>query len=201
LIGKGVTPGDFNSYGARRGNHEVMMRGTFANIRLRNQLAPGTEGGWTTLLPENEVMTIYDASMRYQAAGVPLLVIAGKEYGSGSSRDWAAKGTLLLGVKAVLAESFERIHRSNLVNMGVLPMCFRTGETAMTLKLTGRETYEVIGMGASLRPSGDMTIRITSEDGTSRDIQAIARIDTPEELVAFRHGGILPYVLRQLAKG
>ena len=201
LIGKGVTPADFNSYGARRGNHEVMMRGTFANIRLRNQLAPGTEGGWTTLLPENEVMTIYDASMRYQAAGVPLLVIAGKEYGSGSSRDWAAKGTLLLGVKAVLAESFERIHRSNLVNMGVLPMCFRTGETAITLKLTGRETYEVIGMGASLRPSGDMTIRITSEDGTSRDIQAIARIDTPEELVAFRHGGILPYVLRQLAKG
>ena len=201
LIGKGVTPGDFNSYGARRGNHEVMMRGTFANIRLRNQLAPGTEGGWTTLLPENEVLTIYDASMRYQAAGVPLLVIAGKEYGSGSSRDWAAKGTLLLGVKAVLAESFERIHRSNLVNMGVLPMCFRTGETAMTLKLTGRETYEVIGMGTSLRPSGDMTIRITSEDGTSRDIQAIARIDTPEELVAFRHGGILPYVLRQLAKG
>jgi aconitate hydratase len=146
-------------------------------------------------------MTIYDASMRYQAAGVPLLVIAGKEYGSGSSRDWAAKGTLLLGVKAVLAESFERIHRSNLVNMGVLPMCFRGGETAITWKLTGRETYEVIGMGASLRPSGDMTIRVTSEDGTSRDIQAIARIDTPEELVAFRHGGILPYVLRQLAKG
>ncbi len=201
LIGKGVAPADFNSYGARRGNHEVMMRGTFANIRLRNQLAPGTEGGWTTLLPEGDVMTIYDASMRYQAAGVPLVVIAGKEYGSGSSRDWAAKGTLLLGVKAVLAESFERIHRSNLVNMGVLPMCFRSGETATTLKLTGRETYEVIGMGASLRPSGDMTVRVTSEDGSSRDIQAIARIDTPEELVAFRHGGILPYVLRQLAKG
>ena len=201
LISKGVTPADFNSYGARRGNHEVMMRGTFANIRLRNQLAPGTEGGWTTLLPEGEVMPIYDASMRYQAAGVPLLVIAGKEYGSGSSRDWAAKGTLLLGVKAVLAESFERIHRSNLVNMGVLPMCFRGAETATTLKLTGRETYEVIGMGASLRPSGDMIVRVTSEDGSSRDIQAVARIDTPEELVAFRHGGILPYVLRQLAKG
>ena len=132
---------------------------------------------------------------------LPVIVIAGKEYGSGSSRDWAAKGTLLLGVKAVLAESFERIHRSNLVNMGVLPMCFRSGETATTLKLTGRETYEVIGMGASLRPSGDMTIRVTSEDGSSRDIQAVARIDTPEELVAFRHGGILPYVLRQLAKG
>ena len=201
LIGKGVIPDDFNSYGARRGNHEVMMRGTFANIRLRNQLAPGTEGGWTTLLPEGEVMTIYDASMRYQAAHVPLLVIAGKEYGSGSSRDWAAKGTLLLGVKAVLAESFERIHRSNLVNMGVLPLCFRTGENATILKLTGRETFDVIGMGDSLRPSGEMTVRVTGEDGTSRDIQAIARIDTPEELVAFRHGGILPYVLRQLAKG
>jgi aconitate hydratase len=200
LIAKGVAPEDFNSYGARRGNHEVMVRGTFANIRLRNQLAPGTEGGWTTLLPQNEVMTIYDASMRYQAAGVPLLVIAGKEYGSGSSRDWAAKGTLLLGVQAVLAESFERIHRSNLVNMGVLPMCFRTGENASTLNLTGRETYEVLGMGPTLRPSGEVTVRVTGE-GATREIQAIARIDTPEELVAFRHGGILPYVLRQLAKG
>jgi aconitate hydratase len=200
LISKGVLPGDFNSYGARRGNHEVMMRGTFANIRLRNQLAPGTEGGWTALLPQNEVMTIYDASMRYQSAGVPLLVIAGKEYGSGSSRDWAAKGTLLLGVKAVLAESFERIHRSNLVNMGVLPLCFRTGENATTLKLTGRETYDVLGMAESLRPSGEVTVRVTDEDGSARDVAAIARIDTPEELVAFRHGGILPYVLRQLAK-
>ncbi len=200
LIGKGVSPADFNSYGARRGNHEVMMRGTFANIRLRNQLAPGTEGGWTTLLPENEVMTIYDASMKYQAAGVPLMVIAGKEYGSGSSRDWAAKGTLLLGVKAVLAESYERIHRSNLVNMGVLPLCFRAGENAATLKLTGRETYEVIGMGDTLRPSGEVTVRVTGDDGVARDVQAIARIDTPEELVAFRHGGILPYVVRQLAK-
>ena len=201
LISKGVTPADFNSYGARRGNHEVMMRGTFANIRLRNQLAPGTEGGWTTLLPQGEVLTIYDASMRYQAAGVPLLVIAGKEYGSGSSRDWAAKGTLLLGVRAVLAESFERIHRSNLVNMGVLPLCFKTGENAATLKLTGRETYNVLGMGDSLRPSGDVTIQVTGEDSATRDIHAVARIDTPEELVAFRHGGILPYVLRQLAKG
>ena len=146
-------------------------------------------------------MTIYDASMRYQAAGVPLLVIAGKEYGSGSSRDWAAKGTLLLGVKAVLAESFERIHRSNLVNMGVLPLCFKTGENAATLKLTGRETYDVLGMGDTLRPSGEVTVRVTGEDGATRDIHAIARIDTPEELVAFRHGGILPYVLRQLAKG
>jgi aconitate hydratase len=147
-----------------------------------------------------EVMTIYDASMRYQAAGIPLIVIAGKEYGSGSSRDWAAKGTLLLGVRAVLAESFERIHRSNLVNMGVLPLCFKAGETASGLKLTGRETYDIVGAGDSLRPSGDVIVRVTAEDGTTRDIQASARIDTPEELVAFRNGGILPYVLRQLAK-
>jgi aconitate hydratase len=207
LIAKGVTPGDFNSYGARRGNHEVMMRGTFANIRLRNQLAPGTEGGWTTCLAkpgssdQDEVMTVYDAAMKYQAARVPLLVIAGKEYGSGSSRDWAAKGTMLLGVHAVLAESFERIHRSNLVNMGVLPLVFQAGENAASLKLTGRETYAVLGMGESLRPGGEVIVRVTAEDGTTRDVKATARIDTPEELVAFRHGGILPYVLRQLAKG
>jgi aconitate hydratase len=200
LIGKGVSPKDFNSYGARRGNHEVMMRGTFANIRLRNLLAPGTEGGWTVLPMREEVLTIYDASVQYREAGVPLLIIAGKEYGSGSSRDWAAKGTLLLGVKAVLAESFERIHRSNLVNMGVLPLRFRDGETAASLKLTGREVYDVLGVGAGLRPGGDVRVRVTSGDGTSREITAIARIDTPEELVAFRHGGILPYVLRQLVK-
>src|SRR4029450_175739 len=145
LISKGVAPADFNSYGARRGNHEVMVRGTFANIRLRNQLAPGTEGGWTALLPEGEVMTIYDASVRYREAGVPLIVVAGKEYGSGSSRDWAAKGTLLLGVQAVIAESFERIHRSNLVNMGVLPLEFRAGENAASLKLTGAESYDLLG--------------------------------------------------------
>ena len=192
LISKGVAPADFNSYGARRGNHEVMMRGTFANIRLRNQLAPGTEGGWTTLLPEGEVMTIYDASVRYREAGVPLIIIAGKEYGSGSSRDWAAKGTLLLGVKAVIAESFERIHRSNLVNMGVLPLEFRTGETAASLKITGRERYDIIGMGATLQPRGVVTVRVTCADGTIQDITATARIDTPEELVAFRNGGILP---------
>ena len=199
LIAKGVAPADFNSYGARRGNHEVMMRGTFANIRLRNQLAPGTEGGWTTLLPREEVTTIYDASVRYREAGVPLLVIAGKEYGSGSSRDWAAKGTLLLGVKAVLAESFERIHRSNLVNMGVLPLQFEDGQSAASLKLTGRELYDVIGMGAELKPQGRVTVRV-SLDGTVRDLTATARIDTPEELVAFRNGGILPYVLRQLVR-
>jgi aconitate hydratase len=200
LIGKGVKPADFNSYGARRGNHEVMMRGTFANIRLRNQLAPGTEGGWTLLLPQDEVMTIYDASVRYRDAGVPLMIIAGKEYGSGSSRDWAAKGTLLLGVKAVLAESFERIHRSNLVNMGVLPLRFRDGETAASLKLTGREVYDVLGVGDKLKPGGDVEVRVTAPDGSTRTITAVARIDTPEELVAFRNGGILPYVLRQLVK-
>jgi aconitate hydratase len=200
LISKGVAAADFNSYGARRGNHEVMVRGTFANIRLRNQLAPGTEGGWTALLPEGEVMTIYDASVKYRQAGVPLIIIAGKEYGSGSSRDWAAKGTLLLGVKAVIAESFERIHRSNLVNMGVLPLEFRAGATALSLKITGRERYDIIGMGETLQPRGVVTVRVTCADGTIQDITATARIDTPEELVAFRNGGILPYVVRQLMK-
>jgi aconitate hydratase len=200
LISKGVACADFNSYGARRGNHEVMMRGTFANIRLRNQLAPGTEGGWTTLLPEGEVMTIYDASVQYRGRGVPLMIIAGKEYGSGSSRDWAAKGTLLLGVKAVLAETFERIHRSNLVNMGVLPLQFRDAESATTHKLNGRESFDVIGVGEPLAPRGEVTVRATAADGTVHDIVATVRIDTPEELVAFRNGGILPYVLRQLLR-
>ena len=151
LIAHGVQPKDFNSYGARRGNHEVMMRGTFANVRLRNQLAPGTEGGVTTYLPGTEVMSIYDASMKYQAAGVPLLVLAGKEYGSGSSRDWAAKGTMLLGVKAVIAESFERIHRSNLVNMGVLPLQFLAGESVSAHGLTGREVYAITSAGRRSR--------------------------------------------------
>src|SRR5690606_20954793 len=149
LIAQGVKPADFNSYGSRRGNHEVMVRGTFANVRLRNQLAPGTEGGFTTYLPDGGVMSIYDASVKYQQAGVPLLVIAGKEYGSGSSRDWAAKGTLLLGVKAVLAESFERIHRSNLVNMGVLPLQFQPGESAVSHGLSGQEVYSIDGSGES----------------------------------------------------
>jgi aconitate hydratase len=198
LIAHGVEPRDFNSYGARRGNHEVMMRGTFANIRLKNQLAPGTEGGWTTLLPAEDVLTIYDASVKYREAGVPLMVIAGKEYGSGSSRDWAAKGTLLLGVKAVLAESFERIHRSNLVNMGVLPLEFRSGQTAASLKLTGRERFDIVGMAETLTPAGAVTLRATGADGTVKEVVATARIDTPEELVAYRNGGILPYVLRQL---
>ncbi len=200
LISRGVQPRDFNWYGARRGNHEVMMRGTFANIRLRNQLAPGTEGGWTAVLPEDEVATIYDASVTYRERGVPLLVLAGKEYGSGSSRDWAAKGTLLLGVKTVIAESYERIHRSNLVNMGILPLQYKSGETAASLKLTGRETFDVLGMSDRLAPGAEMQVRTTASDGCVREFGAIARIDTPEELVAFRHGGILPYVLRQLLK-
>jgi aconitate hydratase len=198
LIEKGVKVSDFNSYGARRGNHEVMMRGTFANIRLRNQMAPGTEGGWTLYQPDGDLMTIYDASVKYQAAGVPLLVIAGKEYGSGSSRDWAAKGTLLLGVKAVIAESFERIHRSNLVNMGVLPLQFAAGESAASLKLTGTEEYSLSGTGAALRHRGEVQVVAKSADGTTTEFTAIVRIDTPEEVVAFRHGGILPYVVRQL---
>jgi len=196
LMAHGVDPKDFNSYGARRGNHEVMMRGTFANVRLRNQLAPGTEGGWTTYQPAGEVMTIYDAAMKYKEAKVPLLVLAGKEYGSGSSRDWAAKGTLLLGVRAVIAESFERIHRSNLVNMGVLPLVFRDGADAASLGLTGMEVFEVLGIASGLQPAGTVMVRAT---GTKTiEFATTARIDTPEELVAFKHGGILPYVLRQL---
>ena len=198
LIVHGVDPKDFNSYGARRGNHEVMMRGTFANVRLKNQLAPGTEGGWTTYQPGGEVMTIFDAAMKYKDAGVPLLVIAGREYGSGSSRDWAAKGTLLLGVKAVVAESFERIHRSNLVNMGVLPLQFANGATAASLGLRGTERFDLTGIEKSLTPGGSVGVRAVKDDGTAVEFTTTARIDTPEELVAFRHGGILPYVLRQL---
>jgi aconitate hydratase len=198
LIAQGVAPRDFNSYGARRGNHEVMMRGTFANIRLRNQLAPGTEGGVTAYLPDGGIMPIYDASVKYRDAGVPLIVIAGKEYGSGSSRDWAAKGTVLLGVRAVIAESFERIHRSNLVNMGVLPLQFATGDTAASLCLTGREVFDIAGLADGLAPAGTVSVGARAEDGTTRSFTAVVRIDTPEELVAFTHGGILPYVLRQL---
>jgi aconitate hydratase len=203
LIEHGVSPRDFNSYGARRGNHEVMMRGTFANVRLKNQLAPGTEGGVTTYFGgagDMPMMSIYDAAMRYQQAGVPLIILAGKEYGSGSSRDWAAKGTMLLGVKAVIAESFERIHRSNLVNMGVLPLEFMPGESAVSLGLTGREVFELVGSGVHLRPRSEITVRAESSDGGNKVFTARVRIDTPEELTAFSHGGILPYVLRQLVK-
>jgi aconitate hydratase len=198
LVAQGVRPADFNSYGARRGNHEVMVRGTFANVRLRNQMAPGTEGGWTLYQPGGELMTIYDASVRYQNSGVPLLVIAGKEYGSGSSRDWAAKGTQLLGVKAVIAESFERIHRSNLVNMGVLPLEFKAGHNAATLKLTGTEEFNLRDVADGLKPRGEVRVVATADGGSQLEFKVTVRIDTPEELVAFRHGGILPYVVRQL---
>jgi aconitate hydratase len=200
LIAQGVQPRDFNSYGSRRGNHEVMMRGTFANVRLRNHLAPGTEGGWTSYLPGGEVMSIYDASVRYREAGVPLVILAGQEYGSGSSRDWAAKGTLLLGVKVVVAQSFERIHRSNLVNMGVLPLQFAPGDSVASLGLTGRELFDFAGSGSGLQPRGRLTVHARGEDGRVRGFDVIVRVDTPEELTAFRHGGILPYVLRRLAK-
>jgi aconitate hydratase A / 2-methylisocitrate dehydratase len=201
LAEHGVGREDFNSYGARRGNHEVMMRGTFANVRLRNQLAPGTEGGVTLHLPDREEMSIYDASMRYQAEGVPLVILAGKEYGSGSSRDWAAKGTLLLGVRAVLAESYERIHRSNLVGMGVLPLQFPAGETAASLGLTGHETFSITGLLAlndGVLPK-EVTVRATGDDGRTVELAARVRIDTPMEAEYYRHRGILPYVLRQLA--
>ena len=200
LISRGVDATDFNSFGSRRGNHEVMMRGTFANIRLRNQLAPGTEGGWTRYQPDDEEMSIYDAAMRYKTAGVPLLVLAGKEYGSGSSRDWAAKGTLLLGVRAVIAESFERIHRSNLVFMGVLPLQLKDGDSVAALGLSGRETFDVTGVADGLSPRGAVTVRAVAPDGATREFTAIVRIDTPEELRYYHHGGILPYVLRQLVK-
>ncbi len=200
LIEQGVEPKDFNSYGARRGNHEVMMRGTFANIRLKNMLVPGVEGGVTVHLPSNERMSIYDAAMRYQKEKVPLLVIAGAEYGTGSSRDWAAKGTQLLGVKAVIAKSFERIHRSNLVGMGVLPLQFQPGEDAHTLGLTGRETFDIGGIENDLAPMKKLEVTAVG-DGGAKKFTVTVRIDTPNELDYYRHGGILPFVLRQLAKG
>jgi aconitate hydratase len=202
LIEHGVQQKDFNSYGSRRGNDEVMVRGTFANVRLRNLLAPGTEGGVTRHLPDGEVMSIYDASVKYQKEGVPLVVIAGKEYGSGSSRDWAAKGPRLLGVQAVIAESYERIHRSNLVGMGVLPLQFQNGENAKSLCLTGEEVYDVAGLVAAVE-SGfangrQIKVRATAADGTCREFAATVRIDTPQEVLYYKHGGILQYVLRQL---
>jgi aconitate hydratase len=194
LIAEGVKPGDFNSYGARRGNHEVMVRGTLANIRLRNLLAPGTEGGWTTHVPTGEKMFIYDASVKYQAEGTPLLIIAGKEYGSGSSRDWAAKGTLLLGVRAVIAESFERIHRSNLVGMGVLPMQFLPGQNRESLALTGFEEYSITGIPEAVANGSPAHVR-----AGDKTFDVVVRIDTPQEAEYYRNGGILPYVVRQLA--
>ncbi|HEX8995630.1 MAG TPA: aconitate hydratase AcnA [Ktedonobacterales bacterium] len=199
LIEHGVQQRDFNSYGARRGNHEVMMRGTFANIRLRNLLTPNKEGYWTTHLPDGEEMTIYDASMRYQREGTPLIVLAGKEYGSGSSRDWAAKGPLLLGIRATIAESYERIHRSNLVGMGILPLQFQQGESRESLGLTGRETYDIVGIDGELKPRQLMTVRATGEDGSTKEFQAIARLDSPIDIRYYRNGGILLTVLRRLA--
>jgi aconitate hydratase len=203
LAEHGVKSADFNSYGSRRGNHEVMVRGTFANVRLRNKLAPGTEGGVTRLLPEGEPMSIFDASVKYAERGVPLVILAGKEYGSGSSRDWAAKGPKLLGVRAVIAESFERIHRSNLVGMGVLPLQFENGQNVESLALTGEEVYDFPGLTAMLKTrfAGGRALKVkaTAADGVMKEFNAKVRIDTPQEIEYFEHGGILQYVLRQLA--
>ena len=201
LIAHGVEKKDFNSYGARRGNHEVMMRGTFANIRLRNEMVPGTEGGWSTLESGGAPQPIYDIAMSYQTKGTPLVIVAGKEYGTGSSRDWAAKGTILLGVRAVIAESFERIHRSNLVGMGVLPLEFANSETRQSLGITGFETFDIVGLDASLAPRATLTVRMTPADGPAKEFKVLARIDTPEEMNYYKNGGILPYVLRQLVGG
>ena len=199
LVSLGVKPADFNSYGARRGNHEVMVRGTFANIRLRNQLVPGVEGGWTRHMPDGEKMFIYEAAEKYRGEGVPLLILAGKEYGSGSSRDWAAKGTLLLGIRAVIAESFERIHRSNLVQMGVLPLQFLEGQNRESLGLTGEERFRLTGVRQALA-SAESHVRVaaTQPDGKEIEFAVKARIDTPQEAEYYRSGGILPYVFRQI---
>jgi aconitate hydratase len=197
LISKGVDPRDFNTYGSRRGNHEVMIRGTFANIRIKNLLLPGVEGGYTIDWLTGERTTIFEACERYRARGIPLIVLAGKEYGSGSSRDWAAKGTALLGVRAVIAESFERIHRGNLVGMGVLPLQFAPGENVQTLGLTGEEVFHIEGI-ATLTPRKWLTVRAVRPDGTERVFQVMARVDTPIEVEYYRHGGILPMVLRKM---
>jgi aconitate hydratase len=206
LIEHGVQARDFNSYGARRGNDRVMTRGTFANIRLKNLLVPGIEGGVTIHLPDGERMTIYEASVKYKAEGVPLIVLAGKEYGTGSSRDWAAKGTLLLGVKAVIAESYERIHRSNLIGMGVLPLQFKAGENAASLGLTGREKYDIEGLNDALTPNMEVTVRATATNDRGKPtgkpivFQTIARLNTAVEINYYRNGGILHAVLRELVK-
>jgi aconitate hydratase len=199
LISKGVDPKDFNSYGSRRGNHEVMMRGTFANIRIRNGIAPGTEGGYTTYWPTGEVMSIYDACMKYKEENTGLVVLAGKDYGMGSSRDWAAKGTFLLGIKTVIAESFERIHRSNLVLMGVLPLEFKEGENAETLGLTGTETIAV-QVDESVKPRDIVKVTATNEAGEVKEFEALVRFDSEVEIDYYRHGGILPMVLREKLK-
>ena len=199
LIDHGVDSADFNSYGARRGNHEVMARGTFANVRLRNALVPGIEGGVTRYLPDGTQMSIFDASERYRADGTPLIVIAGKEYGSGSSRDWAAKGPMLLGIRAVIAESFERIHRSNLIGMGILPLEFAPGTDRTSLALTGEEVFEIAGLPERIVPRSHVTVKAANAaTGATTSFEAIVRIDTPDEAEYYRHGGILQYVLRQL---
>jgi aconitate hydratase len=196
----GVVVEDFNSYGSRRGNHQVMVRGTFANVRIKNLMVPGVEGGVTLHQPHGDQMSIYDASIKYQAAKIPLIVIAGQEYGTGSSRDWAAKGTRLLGVKAVIAQSFERIHRSNLVGMGVLPCQFKEGVSAQTLNLDGTETFDLIGFEKEIKPRHDVTLVIRRANGESEQVPVTLRIDTPIEADYYRHGGILPYVFRQLCQ-
>ncbi len=198
LVANGVAPRDFNSYGSRRGNDRVMTRGTFANIRLKNRLVPGVEGGVTLHFPDGEQTSIYEASLKYQQEGVPLVILAGKEYGTGSSRDWAAKGTNLLGVKAVLAESFERIHRSNLVGMGILPLVYKTGETAESLGLTGREIFHIEGLDDDLEPQSEVLVRAQREDGSSLEFQAIARLNTPVEVQYYRNGGVLNTVLLKM---
>jgi aconitate hydratase len=199
LVEHGVPPLEFNSYGSRRGNHEVMVRGTFANVRIRNKMVPGVEGGFTAHLPDGETMPIYDAAMRYERDHVPTIVIAGKEYGSGSSRDWAAKGPKLLGVRAVLAESYERIHRSNLIGMGILPLQLPTGQTAESLGLTGRETFDIEGIAAAARPTEDRAREVTVRaDGTA--FRAVVRLDTPQEVRYYENGGILTFVLRRLLR-
>jgi aconitate hydratase len=199
LTEKGIKKADFNSYGSRRGNHEVMVRGTLANIRLKNQMVPGVEGSWTRHLPDGEKMFIYDAAMKYRQEKVPLVIIAGKEYGSGSSRDWAAKGVNLLGVKVVIAESFERIHRSNLVMMGVLPLQFLPGETRDTHGLTGEEVFSVSGISQALQTGGRVKLDARRSNGSATTFETQVRVDTPQEVEYYRNGGILPFVLRQLA--
>jgi aconitate hydratase len=195
---RGTSRRDFNSYGSRRGNHEVMMRGTFANVRFKNELAPDLEGGWTQHLPDGEEIRIYDAAMRYREEGVPLLVIAGQEYGTGSSRDWAAKGSALLGVRAVIAESWERIHRSNLIGMGVLPLEFLPGEGRKSLELTGEELYDVEGLARGIKPRMTVKVRATADDGSEKTFEAVVRVDSALEAEQYRHGGILPMIVRRL---
>ncbi|MDX1582909.1 MAG: aconitate hydratase, partial [Thermoanaerobaculia bacterium] len=198
LIENGVEPKDFNSFGSRRGNDRVMTRGTFGNVRIKNRMVPGVEGGVTKLQPEGKEMSIYDAAMKYRKAQVPLVVLAGKEYGTGSSRDWAAKGTLLLGVRAVIAESFERIHRSNLIGMGVLPCQFQGSETPKSLELDGSEMFDLLGIEGEIEPRQDARLLIHRADGSDDEVKVTIRLDTPVEVDYYQHGGILPFVLRQL---